>query len=135
MPYAVPLAPIGIAGRKSTDSENLAALEEVAPCNVGASSDAHTIIAQHGSAVAEPTHVRTIAVAETPDRRYWIAYDYFMDKRETRARRRAHLYALVPRRCKAARRLFAWNAASWRLPTLHQNMSLSTSPGAKPCRQ
>ena len=39
MPYDVLLAPRGIPARKSTDSENLAALEEVAPCNVGTDSD------------------------------------------------------------------------------------------------
>ena len=35
---------------KSTDSENLAALEEVAPCSVGMCSDTPTIIVRHGSA-------------------------------------------------------------------------------------
>jgi len=47
MPYDAPLAPIEIPVRKSTDSENLAALEEVAACNIGTCSDTPTIIVRH----------------------------------------------------------------------------------------
>jgi hypothetical protein len=50
--------------------------------------------------------VRAIAPAETPDRRYWTAYDHFMVKREARAMHHVYLYALAARWCKAVRRLF-----------------------------
>jgi uncharacterized protein YjiS (DUF1127 family) len=40
--------------RKSTDSENLAALEEVAPCSVGTRSDTPTIIVRNGFAGNDP---------------------------------------------------------------------------------
>jgi uncharacterized protein YjiS (DUF1127 family) len=54
MPYDAPFAPIGTPVRKSTDSANLAALEEVAPCSVGTCSDSPTIIVRHGSAGNDP---------------------------------------------------------------------------------
>lgn len=229
MLYDARLALRGISVRKSTDAEDLAALEEFAPCNVGTCSDTPSIIVQHGSAgndpaiseddaepcaphalaangygdlaitdtaasarptsyelhqaarahrafvlggiivpairaaaaiarsaytrhrqrrrasaiydalhqlddrtlhdmgfdrseissvaaevagEAESTRVRAIALAETPDRRYWTAYDHFMFAREVRAMRRVYLHALAARWRQAARGLFAWNAAS-----------------------
>ncbi len=54
MPYDAPLSPIGMPVHKSTDSETLAALEEVAPCNAGTCSGRPTIVVQHGSDVNDP---------------------------------------------------------------------------------
>jgi hypothetical protein len=34
---------------------------------------------------------------ETPDRRFWTAYDHFMFEREARAMRREYVYALLAR--------------------------------------
>jgi hypothetical protein len=52
--------------RKSTDPENLAALEEVAPCNVGTCSDTPTIIVRHGSAGNDPAISEDDAEPWTP---------------------------------------------------------------------
>jgi len=41
---------------------------------------------------------------ETPDRRFWTAYDHFMFEREARAMRREYMYALLAR---LARRIAA----------------------------
>ena len=54
MPYDRSLAPIGIPVRKSTDSDNLAALEEVVPCNVGTCSDTPTITVRRESTGNDP---------------------------------------------------------------------------------
>ena len=42
---------------------------------------------------------------ETPDRRFWTAYDHFMFEREARAMRREYLYAALGR---LAKRIVAW---------------------------
>jgi len=39
---------------------------------------------------------------ETPDRRFWTAYDHFMFEREARLLRREYLYAAVSRFAKRA---------------------------------
>jgi hypothetical protein len=66
---------------------------------------------------AEHTRAHAIALAETPDRRYWTAYDNFMVAREVRAMRRVYLRALAARWWKAAKHLFAWSTAFWCFPT------------------
>lgn len=66
MPHDTPLAPRGIPVRKSTDAEDLAALEEVAPCNVGTCRDTPTIIVQHGTAGNDPAISEDDAEPWTP---------------------------------------------------------------------
>ncbi len=66
MPYDVALAPRGTPVRKSTDSENLAALDGVAPCNVGTCSDTPTIIVRHGSAGNDPAFSEDDAEPRAP---------------------------------------------------------------------
>jgi uncharacterized protein YjiS (DUF1127 family) len=66
-----------------------------------------TSVAAEVTGEAERTRVRVIALAETPDRRYWTAYDHFMVKREARAMRHVYLRARAAKWWTAARRLFA----------------------------
>jgi hypothetical protein len=43
-------------------------------------------------------------VEDSPDRRFWTAYDHFQFEREARALRRQHMYALLARARQAVLR-------------------------------